>query len=309
MHDRLTELLGVEVVGQVVVTDHGLDHGLSDLGLGRICLNPLDREAVFELVGRLQAAFRGQAQVVDRLHLEDTRQLVRGMVEVRLAAPPAEEPYVLQITSAAVLALVERRLWLGPEEQGDLLSALVKGVATVLEGDHERPLRKLSDYAGLEERYLERLDQALRSAVAGEAAAARTAATAAVAELAPALGRAWRLLPWPHREGRRALTPRQRGPQLPHDASLRHTAIAVVEQRTNRLAFGHTHPHDPQADYPQGAGWLCELVGHLHTTYPAAEHSVTLGRASSPAALLSCFPGLEGAVGLRPEAVEDEVRP
>lgn len=303
MHDRLTELLGVEVVGQVVAAEDGLH----DLGLGRICLGTLERGAVFELVGRLQAAFRAQAQVVDRLHLGDPQQLVRGLVEIRLAVPPAEEPYVLQITSAAVLALYERRLWLGPGQQGDLLSTLVEGLARVLEGGLEAPWRKLTGFATLEERYREQLDRALRAAVAGEALAGAEAAAASVAELAPALRQAWRLLPWPRRAGLCPLTPRQRGPRLPHEPTLRHSSLAVVEESTGRLAFGHTHPHEPDEDYAQSATWLRELVGHLHDTYPAPEHRVTLGRASTPAALLTCFPGLQGAVGREPRTAEDEV--
>lgn len=303
MHDRLTELLGVEVVGQVVVAEDGLH----DLGLGRICLGTLDRGAVFELVGRVQAAFRAQAQVVDRLHLGDAQQLVRGLVEIHLAVPPAEEPYVLQITSAALLALYERRLWLGPGQQGDVLSTLVQGLARAVEGGLEAPWRKLAGFAALEARYREQLDRVLRAAVAGEEEAGTASAAASAAELAPALGRAWRLLPWPRRAALCPLTPRQRGPRLPHDPTLRRSSVAVVEEGTGRLAFGHTHPHEPNEDYAQSATWLRELVGHLHDTYPAPEHSVTLGRASTPTALLTGFPGLQGAVGREPRAPEDEV--
>ena len=160
MHERLSELLGHEVVGEV--TRVGDTRAHLDVGLGRVCLDRLDGAEVEELLGRLRKSPLGAgAKVRDRLRLEQPKHLVRGLVEVQVADETLGSTYVLQLTTAPLLALYERRFVLEPGVHGDLAGVICRGLATVFEGGREAPLRQISGYDDLQRRYLEQLDAAV----------------------------------------------------------------------------------------------------------------------------------------------------
>ena len=288
MHDRLTELLGEEVVGEVT----RVGDVLFDVGLGRVCLPALERERVDELVARLRESELGPAmRVLDQLHLDDRGEPIRGLLEVTIRGAEGA-PYLLQITSRAVVTFYERRFLLEPELTADLRGLLVDGLMRLMAGG-ETPLRLLSGFDRLRARYLEHLDAVVRAAQAGQ----ELDPTPFVEELLPALRSTWRLVPWPLRETVQPISRVGRDRLAPHDRQLRRTILVASNLRDGKIVYQYVHEHRPLEEYDQVLGWMTEILQAMVESYPAPVHASTMARASSVERFLRCFPGYQQLVG------------
>jgi hypothetical protein len=291
MHDRLTELLGEEVVGEVT----RVGDVLFDVGLGRICLPVLQRERAEELLARLRESLLGrELRVLDQLHLTERSEPVRGLLEVTIKGEGGA-PYLLQITSRQVLSFYERRFLLEPELGADLRGLLVDGLLRIMAGG-ETPLRLLSGFDRLRGRYLECLDAVVRAAQRGQALEASTF----IEELLPVLRTTWRLLPWPLRETVQPVSRVGRERLAPHDRQLRRTLLVATNVRDGKTVYQYVHQHHPLEEYDQVVAWMTEVLQAMVESYPAPAHASAMARASSVELFLGCFPGMQRLVGPAP---------
>ncbi len=288
MHDRLSELLEEEVIGEV--TQVGAS--FFDVGLGRVVLPDLRRERIDALLARLRQSFGAGLQISDQLNLGRKDQLVRGLVEVSVRSPDTSAPYLLQLTSAPLLAFYERRFLLEPELLGDLTGAFCRGLARIVEGA-EAPLRLLSGFDELFRRYLELLDEAVEAARDGSG----YDAAAGVAELVPSLRRAWRLIPWPLRQGLRPLSRLEQERIAPHDRVLRRTLLLAVDLWQGTVVYSYVHQHNPLEEYDGVLGWMTEIREAMVATYAPPRHAAAMARASSVDRFCEAFPAHHALVG------------
>ena len=203
MHQRLSQLLGHEVVGEVV----RVGDAFFDVAHGRICLDRLSAEGAYALVEQLRRAFGSQLLVDDQLHLRDREQMRRGWLEVSIPVPDTGTLYLLQITSHYVVAFFERRFWICTQlptdvpaqadvmARADLMGSYNEGLLQIVQ-QGETPLRLLGELDPLFERYIEAQAVVVRAAERGAVGAGPAALAATAAENAPApgvaLGVGWR---------------------------------------------------------------------------------------------------------------------
>jgi hypothetical protein len=299
MHDRVTEILGAEVVGEV----RRVGHSFFDAGLGRVAVEPLSRERVDELVARLQRELGARLAVSDWLHMDDPAQLVRGLLVAKILPDGGDggaAPYTLQLSSPALFALYERRFLLAPGQLADLGGLLCYGLARVVRDGAEGPLRLLSGLDSLLRRYLEILDATLRDAAVGKSG---PDVGAAVAELALPLRAAWRLTPWPLRESIATL---MRAPDriVPHDRVLKRTILFASNVIDGKLVYQYVHQHNPLEEYDQVLAWMTEIHQAIAESYPPPTYAAAIARASSVETFLQCFPGYRAIVGPPPAGDE-----
>jgi hypothetical protein len=287
VHDQLSEILGEEVVGEVTrVGDR-----FFDVGLGRICLEPLVAERARGLVAKLRETFRDDIRVDDQLHLDEPQRLRRGILEVRVLDPKAQVPYRLQISSTTVLALYQRRFWLAPETTGDLMASFCRGLALICEADVEKPLRALSGYDAMRERFVAALDSAVRGTaspvdVAGE-----------IEALSAPMRAAWRLIPWPLKAALRPATKEDDDRVIPHDEVMRRTVMFATDLEEGKVVYQYAHEHHPVENYNDVLSWMTEIHASISETYPAPRHAGAVARASSVGQFIEAFPRFQRVVG------------
>jgi hypothetical protein len=235
MHDRLTDLLGVEVVGEVT----RIGDALFDVALGRLALPDIEAGRTAELRERLRRDFGEGLQVDDRLHLRNAEPLLRGLLEVRIRTEPGGAAYLLQLTTPALLALYHRRFLLEPGLLGDLRGVLCDGLARLVAGG-EGPLRLLSRFDELQARARELVQAALEQSLVGRS----FDPTPGLAELVPHLREAWRLVPWPLRQG---LTPCWQ-PEQERLARIWEDLLWFVKRHRIRPVVGSVFPFERMAD-------------------------------------------------------------
>lgn len=288
MHDRLTDLLGVEVVGEVT----RIGDALFDVALGRLALPDVEPGRTAELLERLRRHFGEGLQVTDRLHLRSPDPLLRGLLEVSLRTEPGGTAYLLQLTTPALLALYHRRFLLEPGLLGDLRGVLCDGLARLVAAG-EGPLRLLSRFEELQDRARELVQATLEQSLAGRS----FDPAPGLAELVPRLREAWRLIPWPLRQG---LTPCWKPEQeriAPHDRVMRRTLLLAVEQESGKPLYQYVHQHHSLEDYDQVLTWLTEIHRAMLAAFASPAYATAIARASAPELFLDCHPGLRGLVG------------
>jgi hypothetical protein len=290
MHDRLSELLDVEVIGEVT----RVGDLFFDVGHGRICVDPLDRGTIELLLQRLREAFDPETvQIRDQLFLEDPTQMIRGKVDIFLQDPVLGSRYRLEISSQLLFEFYERRFMIAPEVLGDLAGTLV-GLHALIARGRQAPLQVLSGFDALIERYLERLDRVLQAALFEQ----ELDVGPWIEELLEPLRRSWRVIPWPLKTGLEPTThPKERVCQ--HDQVLRHTVLFAVNVTTGEPVYEYVHQHNELEEYEQVLSWMTEIYKAMCESYPAPDHGTVMARASSRQRFIKHFPGLSGIVGQR----------
>ena len=290
MHDQLTEILGEEVVGQICRAPDDPDT-LADVGLGRVCLDTLDQSRVDQLVARLGEAFGPGLEITDRLHLDQPAQPVRGLLEVSF--PLERGGYLLQISSHCLLAFYERRFLLEPGVVGDLCGVFCQGLGRLVAQGHQAPLRLLSGYEPLEQRYLECLDAAVQASVHGDGAEPDDW----VEELSGPTRESWRMIPWPLRKTLQPIWRPTSGWTAPHEEVLKRTILVATNVEDGSFIHRHVHLHHPLEDYGSTLGWMLDLAGALEQANPQPMHEVAVARVSTVERFLDCFPGFSKMLG------------
>lgn len=285
MHDRLSDIAGEEVVGEV----RRVGGSFFDVGFGRICLPVLVRDRVDEILSGLRASFGQALQVNDRLNLDERGQLIRGRVDVTVRTE--EGPYLLQITGRNVAAFYELRFKLDETTAGDLAGVLCGGLARVASAT-ENPLRQLSGYPLLLRRFLERLDVAVRADVAGGSCDAR----GLVADLREPLRRAWCLVPWPLKASVQVVSHVASDRIVVHDRQLRRTLLLATSLADGKLVYHYVHRHNPLEKYAQVLGWMSDVYTAMLEAYRPPTHAAAMARASSADIFLQHFPGFQKMV-------------
>jgi hypothetical protein len=288
MHDRLAEIVGEEVIGEVTQ----VGNNFYDVGFGRACLEVLDRSHVEALVGRLRQALGDAVQIVDHLNLDDPGQLLRGQLDVTIRSHDDSAPYLLQITSASLVAFYEQRFLLEPGTMGDLMGTFCHGLARLV-AEGEGPLRVLSGYNQLVRRYLECLDAVVQSAIAGQAIDVRPW----VKELTDKLRPPWKIIPWPLRELIHPISRTASDRIAPHDRVLRRTILFAANRIDGKVVYQYVHQHNPLEEYEQVLGWMTEIHKAMLQTYPPPLYGTAVARASSVERFMDHFPGFKSIVG------------
>ncbi len=293
MHDQLTEILDEEVVGQICRAPEGQGGPVADMGLGRVCLDSLDRARVDELTARLGEVFGPGLQIADHLHLDQPAQPVRGLLEVSI--PLEQGGYLLQISSRCLLAFYERRFLLEPGVLGDLCGVFCQGLGPLVANGHQAPLRLLSGYDALEERYLECLDAAVQASIHGDDADPDDW----VEELVAPMRESWRMIPWPLRETLNPLWRPAAGETAPHEEVLKRSVLVGTNVEDGSFIHRYVHMHHPLEDYGSTIGWMLDLADSLEQANPRPLHEVAVARASTVERFLDCFPGFSRMIGPR----------
>jgi hypothetical protein len=278
MHERLSNLLGREVIGEVIPAEGGI----FDSGLGRVLLDRIGAGEIEGVLERLHRAFPGAVSVTDQLHLDDPTALVRGLVSAAILRDGG--PYMLQITAAPVVAYLEQRLRLEPDVFGDLTGALARGLA-VLIARGEAALGVLSGAGRIIERHRENLDLVVRAAVAGRPVDPAPLVT----ELAPAIRRAWRLIPWPLRQGLHPTSWQPRDRIAPHDP-LGRTLLTTVDLLEGEVVHAYVHHHNEHEVYDQVLSWMTDVHAVMGATYALPRYATAMARASSLEQLQRHYP-------------------
>lgn len=302
MHQRLSDILERDVIGPVAI----VGERFFDVALGRICLDPFDPARARELAERVRRAFPDQVKVEDRLYPADKSQLYRGILDVWIRDPESETLYLLQITSHTVLQVYERRFLLGPEKYADIRGTLADGLSVaVMKG--ESPLRLLSSFDQLLERYLTLLDHALQQAKLGsdnptkkEDAGDSPPHEGLLTELTPltdALRDAWNVIPWALKKKMDPVGVLNRDRLIKHDETLQNTVIFAIDTLGGENFYEYEHSATPYDDYHQVVGWMSDLATSVKKGYPAPRYAATVARAPSVDDFLHCFPGFQPIIG------------
>lgn len=298
MHDHLTDVLGAEVVGQLVISEDG---GLIDLGFGRICLESLEPSRVQELLKRLKRVFRA-TEVQDRLYPQDPQQLVRGLWQAQLRDPDSGNHYTLQISSAPVLAFYERRFWLDVDLEADLMATFCNGLGRLVAGGGcGAPLRAVSGYDAVRDRYLGALDTVMRAAVAG----APVDGAAQVPELVDDMRRAWRAMPWTTKASLERTTKPDAQPCGPERAETRNLVLLAIDPVYGQLIDQRTYALGPDDDRERAVGWMLQTKQSFDRSYPASRCRVLAARARAGQQFMEHFPGYQGVLGTPPHQQVD----
>ena len=283
MHQRLSEILGQEVVGEITRVGDTRTH--FDVGLGRVCLEQLQGSRVEEMVARLRETLGGAVEVRDRLHLKDTSKLVRGLVEVTVADEALGSSYLLQITSASLCAFYERRFVLEPGLYGDLMGVICRGLSTVFQEGREAPLRQISAYDELLATYLEQLDAVIQASVAGQ-----TPDQHGLRGLAAAAHDCWQMLPWPLRCQLRPASDMAGQRLASLDSESNRTVLVAANVAEGAMVHEYTHQHHDLEDQEDVLGWISEVHQILAENYTPPAYQCAVARASSVPRFVACFP-------------------
>lgn len=290
MHHKLSEILEEEVIGEVAPKDGAL----CDVGLGRICLEPLSRVRIDDLLTKLRQAMGKNVEVRDQLYPADPNPLYRGVVEAHLEDPALGAPYILQITGKPIAAYYERRFMLESDVQGDLMGLFIKGLVAAVTQGAEEPLRILSGYEQLVALHRKHLDEAVQAALNGTS----YDASRGVNELIEPLRRVWKLIPWPLREKLHPLARDTIKSRCAHEPTMHNTLLFATRTLDGKIVYSHVHQPNPIEQYIQVAGWLGEIFSSMGETYTPPTYVSTLARASSVHKFLEYFPGYQKIVGL-----------
>jgi|GEM_PF-4084944 hypothetical protein len=297
MHDRLSEILEREVIGEVVQ----VGDAFFDRAFGRIELPTLNTESVDALVGKLRLAFDSTIEVDDMLNFDDSNAILRGLVEVRLPDTETGNSYCLQLTNSCLVALYETRFWLSDTAVGDLMGTLCRGLSPLVFPQGEIPLRVLSGYDGLRQRFCHHLSGALAAAKAGDS----WNADAAIFELATSVQAAWRLIPHALKSALHPLWQGAHSEPVQHDPIFRDTIMFAANAIDGDIVYEYEHQHNPLEEYGEVKGWMTEVHQAVVATYPVPEFVVAFARASSVEQFRLVFPGYRQLLGPRPEAEGD----
>ena len=297
MHERLRELLGRDVVGLVQRSGDAF----YDIGLGRICLPALDLDAIEAIAYTVAAEFPVDVEARDHLHFDDRQQLRRGMVEIKLRDPGMGGTYLLQITHRAVLSLYERRFELDDGVYADLSGTVADGIGAILGSGIEAPLKILSGYDELKQRYLDHLDTVVRAARGGEA----VDTAPMLLELRDAVRRAWGLIPWPLRQGRSPVARPPSDRLCKHDRTFERTVMLATEVRTGEHVYEYVHTHNPLERYRDVCKWLAGVHQNVEVSHEGPQYAIAIGRAPSLDAFVQHFPGFAGIVAADEEDATD----
>jgi len=291
MHERLSEILGQEVIGEITRVGDTRTH--FDVGLGRVCLTQLMGSRVEEMVARLREALGGAVEVRDRLHLKDSSRLVRGLVEVTVSDAALGSSYLLQITSAPLCTFYERRFVLEPGVYGDLMGVICRGLSTVFQEGREAPLRQISAYDELQTTYLEQQDAVVQASVAGH-----TPDLHGLRSLTAAARDCWQMLPWPLRcQLQPASDPAgQRLASL--DSECNRTVLVAANVAEGAMVHEYTHQHHDLEDQEDVLGWMSEVHQILAENYNPPMYQCALARASSVPRFVSCFPRFQRVLAM-----------
>lgn len=293
MHQRLSDILGEEVMGQI--TRVGDTRSFHDVGIGRVCLEQLSRSRIEELVARLQEAL-GPVEHRDRLHLDDASAPVRGLVELTVPDEVLGSRYLLQISSELVYRFYERRFLLEPGVPGDVMGVLCDGLQPLFAQGREAPLRQITGYEELERDYREQLDQVIQAAAAG-----RNSELSDFPRLAAGARACWRMLPWALRCQLQPASDAA-GQRL---ASLDQTSNRTILFTTNviegEMVHEYTHQHQELEQREEVLGWLSEVHQVLIENYLPPMFEIALAHASSVARFVACFPRFQQMLELEPE--------
>lgn len=297
MHDKLAEILDEDVVGEITQ----LGDVVYDVGFGRVCLDTLHPAPLEEMERRLQRAFSDRVEVTDRVRADDEGAMVRGLWEARIPDDEAGGQYLLQVSTADVLAFYERRFAAAAGVPADLMSTVAVGLSKVFADGREQPLRRLSGYDDLMETYLEQLDGVLRDTAAGRDAGIDER----LEQLIDPVRRCWVMVPWPLRE---AITPtwHPAGERVAsHDNSTRRTTLLAVDAATGKPITHNIHQHTSLETYSETLDWMLEVRAALAETYPEPAHLSGMFRARSVEQVKAHYPRFRGTV-IPPEDVPEE---
>lgn len=285
MHERLSEILGLEVVGQVTTSVDGL----SNVALGRILLDPLDAEGVGQIIGRLRQGLSEEVEVTRPLQL-DSRSAVAGLTEVSLKARDGQQPYLLQISTRAVLDLYERRFWLGPDLLGDTMGSYVGGLRRLRESRRHRALVLIAGLDAIEERFQELVGSALEGRVTDRR----------LVEFAEFLAKALLLVPWFVRGTLQTLwNPSQNG-LVAGEPLPRQLLLFAANSQDGRLAYQYAHRQNPIDEYDQVLSWMTRAYQTLVQRFPAPGHIGVAAHASSVEQFWAHFPRCRPVLGKNP---------
>ena len=283
MHERLSELLGQEVVGEI--TRVGDTRAHLDVGLGRICLPQLQASRVDALVARLRQVLGAAVTVRDRLRLEQPSQLVRGLVEVTITDAALGSSYLLQITSAPLCAFYERRFTLEADVHGDLMGVIGRGLSTLFQDGREAPLRQMSSYDDLQKHYLEQLDAVVQASVTGHTPDPRC-----LIGQTEAARQCWQLLPWPLRAQLQPASDPAGQRLATLDPTSSRTILVAANVADGGMVHEYTHQHHDLEDQEDVLAWMSEVHQALTEHYAPPRFQCALARASSVARFVECFP-------------------
>lgn len=285
MHERLSEMLGREVVGEVTKSREGL----ANVALGRILLDPLDPEGVGQIVGQLRQGLSAEVEVARSLEL-DSRSGVAGLTEIRLRTPDSAQTYLLQISTATVISLYERRFWLGPDLLGDVMGAYVEGLRRLRDSRRDRVLTQMAGLDAIEERFQELVGLALRGPIADKR----------LLDFAEALAQALRLVPWSVRATLRTLWNPSQNQLVSGEPVPRRLLLFAAESRDGRLAYQYAHRQNPDDGYDEVLSWMTRAYQTLVQRFPAPGHIGVAAHASSVEQFLAHFPRCRPVLGENP---------
>jgi len=283
MHERLSEILDREVMGEITRVGETTTH--FDVGLGRVCLEQLTASRVEDMVARRREALGPTVEVRDRLRLEDTTRLVRGLVEVSVPDATLGSSYLLQITSAPLCAFYERRFVLAPGVHGDLMGVICRGLSTVFQEGREAPLRQICGYDDLRRAYLEQLDAVVQASVSGSAPDQH-----GLSSLAGPARACWQLMPWPLRcQLQPASDPAGQRLATLDEASNR-TVLVAADVTEGGMVHEYTHQHHELEQQEDVLAWMSEVHQAITENYKPPRFQCALARASSVSRFVACFP-------------------
>ncbi|MBW2736629.1 MAG: hypothetical protein JRH20_29935 [Deltaproteobacteria bacterium] len=289
MHHQLSTLLQRDVCGELVVAGETLREGAH----GRICLDVLSREGVREVLAQLEGSWKGSVEVCDRLHLQDAKQPIRGVMEVRLGLEGGSE-YLLEIGHASIFELYERRFLLDEKLWADLRGVLVDTLHHLINHGFEAPLRMISGFDQLLADYLQQLDHVLGEARAGR----KVNLEAWLHEFSRRLRQAWELIPWALRMAlEEPLYGRPCTKTVPCDAVFDTTLIFAVNMMEGSLPRGVEHVSvDPEPSTTELRA-LAKTHASLTKTFVAPYYAVGIARAPSVDSFIEAFSRYKKAVG------------
>jgi len=127
-----------------------------------------------------------------------------------------------------------------------------------------------------------------------------------VEAMVEAVRRAWRLIPWPLRQGIQPTSQIPHDRIADHDRVLRRTLLLAVDLCEGEVAYQYVHKHNPLEEYDQVLGWMTEVYVAMRESYPPPHFAAALARASSVERFVTAFPGFRRVVGgvLEPDAEE-----
>jgi len=306
VHDHIASIVEHSVVGERVLTPQGL----ADVGLGRICLDAVTPQKAGELGALLRPEF-GAIEATDLMHLKDNHQLVRGLLELRFKDPHSGKPYLLQISHRLLFAFYEQRFLLEPELPANLMGLFSRGVAELLEQGYV-PLRVLSGYKELRERYDQKLDQLMQLATReGHSTDSRAPDVAGmpdvalmVEDLVEEMQALWRLLPWTLKQSVRPV--RNENAELVScaDPQPSHTLLFAMRPQTGEVVYEHLQRYDPSNPH-KSLESIVQLRQALALSYVQPHHSCAMASGLSASAFIEHYPSLIAPLGQQ-EAVHGD---